>query len=892
MTATHTPPRVRGRRTTAVASAPASGDGPFKGLGYYEEADAPYFFGREQETRIVAANLVASRLTVLYGDSGVGKSSLLRAGVTRHLMEIARENVERRGAPRQVVAVFPSDERGVHTTWRDDPVPAIAGAISRAVEALGLDVPSPTPGSDLCRLLSEWTERLGSDVLLILDQFEEYMLYHEGEDGEGTLAVELPRVVSQPNLRANVLISIRQDMLARLDTFKRRIPTIFDTCVRVDRLSRQDARAAIEKPIDRYNDVHPGGEQIAIEPRLVDALLHELEAGRVVVGLAGAGTSQARAGPDPHPVETPFLQLVMTRLWAAEAEAGSTTLRLGTLEGLGHCERIIKTHLDDKMRTLPRYARTVAAQAFHHLVTPSGAKIAHTPADLAEYSGLPEEDIEPVLERLTEHDYRILRRVVRSTAGDTPAQFEIFHDVLGTPILDWRARYLRAREVLQILRGGVTAFVHIAFGLVAIFLLVASIVDAATTDEWETSDSSSGLLIAWAASAVLIWLSTTVVLVKRRQRREAWVVPLVGVVAAAIGPVTALVTGLLWLIGRWQRRRPQRRMAAAQRSGAGRLLRFSGLLSLIAAGVMLLALGNEAVSGEYYTSSADDYRPVSAALLDGGDVRWLALQPIAASVLVGIAGLLAITRPRSRQFLPGVVSGMGIAALAYFFALLCWPAALSPLMGVPARSDELYLTAGTGILFGLAGAALMLVSSAALIVLDVFASIIGAGRTLAGSARPAPRLDPIAASSRLQKPLGALGLAAAVVVLAATFGDSSAWQSDGSESLFELKFWAAFLVLVPAIAGGTAALVFAYSAGVSARAAGCISGAGLALTATFLGVAASAPDATTADSIALGAGVVLSLTGSAALAASRSGGRTVPVPVAGSLLTHARHHSR
>ena len=39
---------------------------------------------------IIAANLVASRLTVLYGASGVGKSSVLRAGVAHHLHGVAR----------------------------------------------------------------------------------------------------------------------------------------------------------------------------------------------------------------------------------------------------------------------------------------------------------------------------------------------------------------------------------------------------------------------------------------------------------------------------------------------------------------------------------------------------------------------------------------------------------------------------------------------------------------------------------------------------------------------------------------------------------------------------------------------------------------------------------
>src|SRR5919206_382070 len=54
---------------------------PYKGLQPYTEADRAFFFGRERDSQIIAANLYASPLTILYGESGVGKSSVLLAGV-------------------------------------------------------------------------------------------------------------------------------------------------------------------------------------------------------------------------------------------------------------------------------------------------------------------------------------------------------------------------------------------------------------------------------------------------------------------------------------------------------------------------------------------------------------------------------------------------------------------------------------------------------------------------------------------------------------------------------------------------------------------------------------------------------------------------------------------
>ena len=88
---------------------------PYKGLNAFEdsELDALLFFGREREREIVVANLIASRLTVLYGPSGVGKSSLLRAAVARSLRELPEE---------PLVVVF--------SRWSEDPAAALAEAVA------------------------------------------------------------------------------------------------------------------------------------------------------------------------------------------------------------------------------------------------------------------------------------------------------------------------------------------------------------------------------------------------------------------------------------------------------------------------------------------------------------------------------------------------------------------------------------------------------------------------------------------------------------------------------------------------------------------------------------------------------------------------------------------
>jgi hypothetical protein len=58
---------------------------PYKGLGYYAEEDASLFAGRDKDVVVCAAKLAEwkIRLLLLHGSTGCGKSSFLRAGLSR-----------------------------------------------------------------------------------------------------------------------------------------------------------------------------------------------------------------------------------------------------------------------------------------------------------------------------------------------------------------------------------------------------------------------------------------------------------------------------------------------------------------------------------------------------------------------------------------------------------------------------------------------------------------------------------------------------------------------------------------------------------------------------------------------------------------------------------------
>ncbi|MDP9303506.1 MAG: hypothetical protein M3O92_03265, partial [Actinomycetota bacterium] len=202
-------------------AAPSS---PYKGLAAFDDSavDALFFFGRDRDSEVIAANLMASRVTVLFGPTGVGKTSVLRAGVAYKLRQEAGVDVR------------------IHSSWIGDPGEAFA----------------------------DLTPLTGRDLYLMLDQFEEFFLYHEGDL---TFIQELADVIRRPDLRVNVLIGIREDALALLDAFKAVIPNLLSNRLRLENLDRQAGEAAIRGPLERFNELVPVEQRVHLEAALVEA---------------------------------------------------------------------------------------------------------------------------------------------------------------------------------------------------------------------------------------------------------------------------------------------------------------------------------------------------------------------------------------------------------------------------------------------------------------------------------------------------------------------------------------------------------------------------------------------------------------------------------------------
>lgn len=395
--------------TEPLSAPPSSVTEPFVGLHPFDRKQSAIFFGRARDARLIADKIFAARLTLFYGPSGVGKSSVL------HTLVIPRLEQE------HARALYFDGWSG------QDPLAALKAQLADAASQLG--VPAPGAGSptlaDLVRLINDAAPE-DRTLVLILDQFEEFLTHHT--QGIEPLRGELAELVRTKELDVRIVLSLRQEQLAALEPFRRDLVNLFQYTALLEPLPEKGVRDAIEGPVQVF-----GGQ---CEPALVEALLTDLRAS----SLPGAQAT----------VELPMLQLVCQQLWravvgktGAAPAGGKLRLTYALYKQLGGASKILARYMREQMPR--RYRQRVAtARLMLSLAPPSGFKISFSAADLAAITRIKEPRIRPELERL--RDCLILRE--RDFQGGR--RFELIHDAYIKVIGPWRDQVLRGLRILRL----------------------------------------------------------------------------------------------------------------------------------------------------------------------------------------------------------------------------------------------------------------------------------------------------------------------------------------------------------------------------------------------------------------------------------------------------------
>ncbi|MBV8741922.1 MAG: hypothetical protein JOZ12_09045, partial [Sinobacteraceae bacterium] len=294
---------------------PVNQANPWLGLASFTEDTRAFFFGRDEEVAELARRVQRRLLTVLFGQSGLGKTSILRAGLVPRLREQGY-------CPVYVRIAYDADA----------PAPAeqIKEAIRRSARLSGewSQAGVAVAGESLWEFLHHRDDVLRDESgtrltpLLIFDQFEEiFTLAQSDEHGRARAAKFIEELADLAENRPpkaleaalenddrtaekfdfarsdyRILISLREDYLAPLESLKKSMPSIAQNRLRLAPMTGTQALAAVLRPGGRLVSEEvaaaivrfvAGGAELShaeVEPSLLSLICRELNDARIAQG--------------------------------------------------------------------------------------------------------------------------------------------------------------------------------------------------------------------------------------------------------------------------------------------------------------------------------------------------------------------------------------------------------------------------------------------------------------------------------------------------------------------------------------------------------------------------------------------------------------------------------
>jgi tetratricopeptide (TPR) repeat protein len=304
-------------------SAPSAVDAqhPWLGLDSFTEETRAYFYGRDEEVAELARRVQRKLLTILFGQSGLGKTSILRAGIVPRLRPLG---------------YCPVYVRIDYSQQAPAPSEQIKEAIFRATQASGTWTQPgvAVAGESLWEFLHHRDDVLrdasGKPLipLLIFDQFEEIFTLAQTDDFGRKRAAQfvedladlvenrapkaLEARIEQDETAAErfdftrgdyrILIALREDYLAHLEAFKGVMPSITQNRMRLARMTGEQALDAVLKPGGKLVNEEvaeaivrfvAGGSELRnaeVEPSLLSLICRELNNARISQGRSEIST--------------------------------------------------------------------------------------------------------------------------------------------------------------------------------------------------------------------------------------------------------------------------------------------------------------------------------------------------------------------------------------------------------------------------------------------------------------------------------------------------------------------------------------------------------------------------------------------------------------------------
>ncbi len=251
---------------------PADAQRPWLGLEPFSEANQRFFFGRNQEIRDLFVRIRENCLTVLYGRSGLGKTSVLRAGLFPKL----------RVEGYRPVHILLDYRAEVGASYVAQAREALASACATETQSAEQLLDRCSSHGSLWEIYADKELRSELELeknppVLVFDQFEEVFTLGRAGEQPSQRNSDLAELIDQlgdvienrtpkglvERLRADpgqterfdfrptaarVVIALRDDYLAQLESFMNLVPSLMRNRMALHELSGPNAREAVFRP--------------------------------------------------------------------------------------------------------------------------------------------------------------------------------------------------------------------------------------------------------------------------------------------------------------------------------------------------------------------------------------------------------------------------------------------------------------------------------------------------------------------------------------------------------------------------------------------------------------------------------------------------------------------
>ena len=370
-------------------------DSPYQYIFRYDEEHAGVFFGRAQEIREIydrVTSKVSRPIILFYGNSAIGKSSLLRAGLvprlrkTHHVLYASRD-----------LRLGLSGTIGASISTLYDTI-ADSSHLANSIQEKWLAIENTS----------------GKPLVLILDQIEEVYTAHNHESELKKFIQLLLSLFGKQSVRpkGRLVLSFRKEWLAEFDALlkEHRLPR---SEFFLNRLSRSGVIEVVLGPTNKLLDYNLTVEH-PLEDIIADDLLEDNEA----------------------PV-APMLSILMTKMWEIcknESDNGRT-FTIDAYQSLKRKGLLLDDFLDSRLSELNQWNEEVIASGLildilNYHTTEFGTAAIHTLQDLRSYYTHRLDVLEDLLDQ-SQDRHLLIRDEKKDDSGENQTVIRLTHDILA-----------------------------------------------------------------------------------------------------------------------------------------------------------------------------------------------------------------------------------------------------------------------------------------------------------------------------------------------------------------------------------------------------------------------------------------------------------------------------